>query len=118
MKPFFGIMTILLAIVMFASSCGNEEAGTLYNLQDTVDVERNGVRLIISYDDQTGKFNGTMENVTNKNISKARVEVHLSNGTELGPTTPIDLAPGETATITLDATGESFTTWSVHSEVG
>ena len=49
---------------------------------------------------------------------RVRVEVHLSNGTELGPTTPTDMAPGEMLTISLPATEESFTGWTAHAEVG
>ena len=47
-----------------------------------------------------------------------RVEVHLSNGTELGPTTPGDLAPGEMIPVNLQATDEPFTGWTAHPEVG
>ena len=45
------------------------------------------------------------------------VEVHLSNGVELGPTLRVDLVPGEVLDIWLAATEESFTTWSADSEV-
>ena len=44
--------------------------------------------------------------------------MHLSNGTELGPTTPTDMAPGEVLAIDLPATQESFTGWTAHAEVG
>lgn len=59
-----------------------------------------------------------MENTTASTIDQVRVEVHLSNGTELGPTTPVDLAPGETTDVTLPATSTSFDTWSAHPESG
>ena len=42
----------------------------------------------------------------------------LSNGTELGPTTAVDLAPGQTLPITLASTQASFTGWVAHAEVG
>ena len=59
-----------------------------------------------------------MENTTNSVLDRVRVEVHLSNGAELGPTTPTDMAPGEVVTINLPATQASFTGWTAHAEVG
>ncbi len=44
--------------------------------------------------------------------------MHLSNGSELGPTTPTDMAPGEVIAINLPATQASFTGWTAHAEVG
>ena len=46
------------------------------------------------------------------------VEVHLSNGIELGPTTPVDLAPGQVHEIDLAASSNPFESWSTHPEVG
>ncbi len=43
---------------------------------------------------------------------------HLSNGTELGPTRPVDVAPRKTIDIRLPASGQSFEKWSAHAEVG
>ena len=42
----------------------------------------------------------------------------LSNGIELGPTTPVNLAPGQVMAITLPASSQPFTSWSAHPEVG
>ena len=42
----------------------------------------------------------------------------LSNGVELGPTPRVDLAPGETRPVELDARGQTFTHYSVHVEIG
>ena len=44
--------------------------------------------------------------------------MHLSNGTELGPTTPVDMAPGQVMAVTLPSTQASFTGWIAHAEVG
>ena len=79
---------------------------------------RSGARLIMSYDAASNAFTGTVENTTNSTLTRVRIEVHLSNGTELGPTTPIDLALGETAPVTLQSTPASFTGWIAHAEVG
>ena len=79
---------------------------------------RAGARLSLSYDPATETFRGTVANTTDAALSRVRVEVHLSNGTELGPTSPVDLAPGQTIDVTLDATGEAFSTWTAHPEVG
>ena len=120
-----------LAILIFLASissinCGSsnpsdgedEESGQQFAKNETYDDVRNGARLILNYDASTSAFVGTVENTTNQTLSQVRVEVHLSNGTELGPTTPRDLAPGEKMDVTLDATGENFNTWGAHPEVG
>ncbi len=95
-----------------------EESGTQFGLNDTFDEVRAGARLKLSYDSAANAFTGTVENTTGATLRRVRVEVHLSNGTELGPTTPTDLAPGEMAAITLPATTQPFETWSAHPEVG
>ena len=46
------------------------------------------------------------------------MEIHLSNGTELGPTTPTDLAPGQVLQIGLPSTEAPFTSWTTHAEIG
>ncbi len=97
---------------------GGEESGTRLTLNETFDEVRAGARLILSYDSTANAFTGTVENTTSAKLNRVRVEVHLSNGTELGPTTPTDLAPGQVADVVLPATGQSFTSWSAHPEVG
>jgi len=95
-----------------------EEAGTEYTLKQTYDNIRNGARLILSYDARSNSFKGTVENTTKKLLQKVRVEVHLSNGIELGPTTPVDLKPGKKTKVTLKASEKKFTSWGAHPEVG
>ena len=97
---------------------GGEESGTQYALDENYDVVRAGARLILSYDEASNVFTGTVENTTADTLTRVRVEVHLSNGIELGPTTPLDLAPGQTAPVTLPASSEAFESWSAHPEVG
>ena len=60
----------------------------------------------------------TVENTTANVLSQVRIEVHLSNGTELGPTAPVDMAPGQVLEINLSATEASFTGWIAHADVG
>ena len=86
--------------------------------EETYDHTRAGARLILSYDAEANAFTGTVENTTAATLLQVRVEVHLSNGTELGPPPPVDLAPGQTIPITLEATSAPFDTWSAHPEVG
>ena len=100
------------------ASEGGEESGTQFSLGETFDQIRAGARLILSYDSSANAFTGTVENTTRDTLNRVRVEVHLSNGIELGPTTPIDLAPGQTADITLPASSDPFISWSAHPEVG
>ena len=97
---------------------GGEESGTQFALGDTFDEVRAGARLVLSYDSATNAFTGTVENTTRATLSRVRVEVHLSNGIELGPTTPVDLALGQVVAITLPASSQPFTSWSAHPEVG
>ncbi len=103
-----------------ASGASGSEEGSGANLapNETFDAVRGGARLILNYDAASNSFAGTVENTTNNVLSQVRIEVHLSNGTELGPTTPVDLAPGEVLAVNLPATQASFTGWIAHAEVG
>ena len=87
-------------------------------LDETFDAVRSGARLILKYDASSNSFKGTVENTTNGVLDRVRIEVHLSNGAELGPTTPTDMASGEVVGINLPATPASFTGWTAHAEVG
>ena len=87
-------------------------------LDETFDSTRGGARLILYYDAASNSFKGTVENTTNGALDRVRIEVHLSNGAELGPTTPTDMASGEVVAIHLPATPASFTGWTAHAEVG
>ena len=102
------------------SESGSEEGSGANQLapDETFDMVRGGARLVLSYDVASNSFRGTVENTTNNVLNRVRIEVHLSNGTELGPTTPVDLAPGQTLPITLASTQASFTGWVAHAEVG
>ena len=95
-----------------------EETGPRISLDGTHDEVRKGVRLILSFDNESSSFIGTVENVTEKTVSRVRVEVHLSNGVELGPTKPINLAPGKKVDVKLSAEGQSFKWWKSHAEAG
>ena len=94
------------------------ESGTQYQIGDTARETRAGVELVMSYDTGTETFRGTVTNTTSAAVADVRVEIHLSNGVELGPTPRVTLAPGESRAVTLDARGQQFTTWSVHVELG
>ena len=97
---------------------GAEEGGPQIGLDGTHDEVRKGVRLILSFDSESASFVGTVENVSEKTVPKVRVEVHLSNGTELGPTEPVDLAPGKKIEVKLSAVDQTFTWWKAHAEAG
>ena len=101
------------------SGAGSEE-GSGVNLapDETFDAVRSGARLILNYDAPSNSFRGTVENATNNVLGQVRIEVHLSNGAELGPPPPVDLAPGEVAAVNLPSTAASFTGWIAHAEVG
>jgi hypothetical protein len=95
-----------------------EESGIKLAIDDVYDEVRKGTHLVLSFDIEASEFVGTVENVSDQILDRVRVEVHLSNGTELGPTTQIDLKPGEKREINLNAGNNSFETWSTHAEVG
>ena len=103
-----------------SGGAGGEEGSraTSLALDETFDAVRSGARLILSYDAPSNTFKGTVENTTNGVLERVRIEVHLSNGTELGPTTPTNMAPGQVVAITLPATEAAFTGWTTHVEVG
>jgi hypothetical protein len=95
-----------------------EESGTELSLNERYDEIRNGARLILAYNTQSNSFSGTVENTTDRPMKRVRVEVHLSNGNELGPTTPADLGPGEQRDVKLTATSKDVDKWTAHPEVG
>lgn len=95
-----------------------EESGIQYGLNDTYDETRYGARLILTYDAESNSFVGTVENTTEDILNRVRVEVHLSNGIELGPTNTADLTPGEKRAVKLTAISKGFDKWSAHPEVG
>ncbi|MDE0483986.1 MAG: FxLYD domain-containing protein [Candidatus Poribacteria bacterium] len=119
-------IVILLIVVIIgcsrtakqATDNEKEESGTELALDETYDKVRNGARLILNYDAQSNSFKGTVENTTDETLKQVRVEVHLSNVKELGPTTPADLAPGEKRDVQLTATSTDFDGWTAHPEVG
>ena len=120
----FTIVAILAAVISACASDGGtvmtseEESGTELALDESYDAVRNGARLVLTYDAQSNSFNGFVENTTESTLRQVRVEVHLSNGVELGPTTPTDLSPGESIDVSLTATDKDFDGWTAHPEVG
>jgi hypothetical protein len=127
------LLTVTLASILLIapSACRNtpgdgeregrgegEEPGVRLAIDETYDVVRRGVRLILTYDSTSSAFIGTVENVIDLTVSGVRVEVHLSNGTELGPTQRNDLGPGEKAAVKLSAEGQDFDWWKAHAESG
>lgn len=119
---------MLLSLVVLFGSCSaqkrrshekhGEEDGTQFSKSETYSVDKKGVKLMLKYNEARSVFEGTVENTTNKVVKRARVEVHLSNGVELGPTKPKNLKPNETMKVELSAKGQKFKTWSTHAEVG
>lgn len=95
-----------------------EESGTALSLDETYDAVRKGVRLVMSYDAEDNSFNGVVRNTTGETLREVRVEVHLSNGRELGPTIPVDLDPAMEREVRLVADSTDFDAWTPHAEVG
>ena len=99
---------------------GGEGGGTaqMLALDATFDETVSGARLVLNYDAASNSFQGTVHNATTATLTRVRIEVHLDTGVELGPTNPTDLAAGATLDIRLPSSGESFTGWTGHAEVG
>lgn len=102
-----------------SGAAGSEEgSGANLALDETFDAVRGGARLILAYDAASNAFTGTVANTTDAILRQVRIEVHLSNGVELGPTTPVDMQPGQVLAVELPATAAPFTGWIAHAEVG
>ena len=118
----------IVLVIFMSGGCSNINESTITDASEESNIElaldeqydnvRNGARLILTYDAENNTFKGTVENTTAETLKQVRVEVHLSNGKELGPTPPGDLAPGEKRDILLVATSTNFTRWTAHPEVG
>lgn len=93
-----------------------EESGEYVGRTQTWHATRRGMRLTLSFDETQSAFTGTVENTTRATICNVRVEVHLSDGPELGPTAGLDLQPGESAPARLPSGGASFERWTAHPE--
>ena len=78
----------------------------------------NGARLVLAFDPATQVFAGSVTNTMARTLQQVRVEVHLDNGTELGPTKRIDVSPGQTVAVELGAFGNEFGAWVSHPEAG
>jgi hypothetical protein len=127
--PSFFTVMLMSVLLITLSACRNgstegeheaegEESGPQLSRDEIYDAVRKGVRLVLVYNSTSSSFVGTVENVTDQAVPSVRVEVHLSNGTELGPTSAIDLAPGSKASVNLSAAGQSFSWWKAHAETG
>ena len=95
-----------------------EEGGRRLAKGETWNETRNGAHLVLEFDSKKQSFVGTVHNTTSTTLSDVRVEVHLSNGVELGPTRRADLAPGAKIAVELSAANEAFTWWTTHPEHG
>ena len=98
---------------------GGEEGGTRLPPDAVFGQERKGSVLILGYVPEAGGFVGVVGNISNATLQQVRVEVHLFGPSiELGPTTPVDLAPGQWIPVWLPDEGNRFTEWVPHAEVG
>ena len=111
-------LTLILAFAACQSMTEAGESGTQWDITETATETRGGVTLVISYNSGTQSFEGTVRNTTGSPVTDVRVEIHLSNGNELGPTPRVALNAGETKPVTLDARGQNFDWYSVHVELG
>ena len=97
---------------------GEEEGAYLPKMTRQNKLFANGARLALEFDPTTQVFVGSVTNTTSRTLPRVRVEVHLDNGTELGPTKRIDVGPGQTVSVELGAFGNEFSAWVSHPEAG
>ena len=102
----------------YTAFCEDVKPSPDLTLFDTLHFRRAGAQLVLSYDFATRAFMGTVENTTGATLRRVRVEVHLSNGTKLSMTNPVDLDPGQTVAITLPARIQTFLLWTACPKVG
>ena len=74
--------------------------------------------MMMIYDAPSNIFIGILQNTTNGALTDVRIEVHLSNGAELGPTNRVDMASGQIMGVFMPSTPGPFTGWTAHAEVG
>ena len=94
-----------------------EESGVYIGVGETWDVVRRGARLVLAFERAPNAFVGTVTNTTSETLCAVRVEVHLSTGTELGPTERTDVRAGQSTAVRLPTAGEAFDTWTAHPEL-
>ncbi len=114
---------VILALVAVLAACTDDltepgESGTRWDPDETATDSRGGVDLTISYNASNQRFDGSVTNTNSSSVTDVRVEIHLSNGRELGPTPRVGLEANETKSVTLDASGQNFDWYSVHVELG
>ncbi|MDE2945269.1 MAG: hypothetical protein OXT63_13850 [Gemmatimonadota bacterium] len=98
---------------------GGEEGGAyLAKMTRQDELFANGARLVLAFNPNTQVFAGSVTNTTTTTLSQVRVEIHLDNGTELGPTKRVDVGPGQTIPVELGTFGEEFSSWISHPEAG
>ncbi|MDE2879322.1 hypothetical protein [Candidatus Palauibacter soopunensis] len=98
---------------------GGEEGGAyLAKMTRQDELFANGARLVLQFNPNTQVFAGSVTNTTANPLSQVRVEIHLDNGTELGPTKRVDVGPGQTIPVELGTFGEEFSSWISHPEAG
>ena len=73
--------------------------------------------LQLSFNSASNSFVGRVSNTGNEPLCDVRVEVHLSTGTELGPTEPTVVPYGGSINVTLPSGGEEFATWTAQHEM-
>jgi len=95
-----------------------EESAAPIAKDGTYNTLSGGVHLYLAYDAEADAFSGMVHNMSEEAISDVRVEVHLSGGTELGPTDMMNLPAGESQEVMLSAAGETFDTWTADVEIG
>ena len=113
-----GSALIMTACTSNIGSSTGEESVIELDLDESFDQVHEGARFFLFYNPDNNSFQGFAENTTTDRLNRVSVEVHLSTGVVLGPTSPIDILPGGRSEINLFAKNFEFKTWIVHPHVG
>ena len=95
-----------------------EEKGIEYSIDQSCEVIQNGCYLYLSFDKDKNEFIGYAKNLSDRTLTGVRLEIHLDNGIELGPTRRVTLAPEAVVNLSLKGSSRKFSKWTAHLEVG
>ena len=127
MKRINLIYLMSLALILGLSSCKKVNVAPTFQTwtrSETATMITSGMELILTFNETSLEFKGTLKNTNARAVTRARVEVHTFDAAgmamfEYGPTTPVNMQPGEVLNMVLPAsTAGNFATFSMHPEIG
>ncbi|MEX2610927.1 MAG: hypothetical protein WEA24_13340 [Gemmatimonadota bacterium] len=100
-----------------ATAAEGNAPGTFIPVTDTWDSVRDGLHVVLSYDEGLDAFKGMITNNTSGTLCRAQVSVQLENGPDLGPSAPVDLNAGAARPVEIRVDGEPVEFFAANSMV-